>query len=125
MGWLIISRAEDSNLNHNKKIIGFILIIMVLFCVFGLIHIFNFRGPAINWVIILCLILIILIGLQLITGLKILNAINSFFFSIWLILTPFKISILDDSIFFMIIIFLPIGLCGIMFGISQLMKDVY
>jgi len=85
---------------------------------------FNLRGTEINWMIILCTILIILIGLYVITGLKFFNAINSFLIGIWLLITPFKISILGDSIFLMLILFLPIGLFILIYGSVELMKDI-
>ena len=125
LGWSSITGNRNlKKILKKKEISGCLFILIGIIIVYVSIILFNLRGPEINWVIILCMILIMLIGLYIITGLKFFNAINSFLVGIWLLITPFKISILGDSIFLMLILFLPIGLFILIFGSIELMKDI-
>lgn len=125
LGWSSIARNKNlKEILKKKEITGCLFILIGIIIVYVSIILFNLRGTEINWMIILCTILIILIGLYVITGLKFFNAINSFLIGIWLLITPFKISILGDSIFLMLILFLPIGLFILIYGSVELMKDI-
>jgi hypothetical protein len=125
LGWSSITgNGNLKKILKKKEISGCLFILIGIIIVYISIILFNLRGPEINWIIILCMILIMLIGLYIITGLKFFNAINSFLVGIWLLITPFKISILGDSIFLMLILFLPIGLFILIFGSIELMKDI-
>jgi hypothetical protein len=123
VGWSFIIKYENLINFLKKRIFPFIFIVIGIPLLYLVIFIFNLKGPAINWISILVTVLIVFVGLYLITRLKIFNIINSFIIGIWLIITPFEISILNDGIFFMLILFLPIGLFVLIFGFTELMKD--
>ena len=107
-----------------KRLINFLLIVLGILIFYLLLLVFNLSGAEINWIFILCAIVVALIGIYIFTKLKIINAINLFFVGIWLLVTPFKFSFTDNSIFYTVIFFLPIGLSVFIFGIKEIMKDI-